>query len=146
PIGHGIIAPAGSAFFGPMFEDGGSLTSTVGALIGTGPGRGIGFMYLLFGAAMLGLVVVGLRLRVLARFDLDVPDALPDDLVGIQERERRVKAARAKKAKAAAPVPAAPATDTTPTHDHTPTDDDTPTHDHTPTDDDTPARTVEAAR
>ncbi len=134
PIGHGIIAPAGSAFFGPMFEDGGSLTSTVGALIGTGPGRGIGFMYLLFGAAMLGLVVVGLRLRVLARFDLDVPDALPDDLVGIQERERRVKAARAKKAKAAASVPAAPATDATPTHDRTPTDDDTP------------ARTVEAAR
>ncbi|MFW3474300.1 amino acid adenylation domain-containing protein [Streptomyces microflavus] len=96
PVGHGIIAPAGSAFFGPMFEDGGTLTSTVGALIGTGPGRGIGFMYLMFGAAMLGLVVVGLRLPVLARFDLDVPDALPDDLVGIQERERRV-AERAKK-------------------------------------------------
>ncbi|XUZ96418.1 amino acid adenylation domain-containing protein [Streptomyces araujoniae] len=144
PIGHGIIAPAGSAFFGPMFEDGGSLTSTVGALIGTGPGRGIGFMYLLFGAAMLGLVVVGLRLRVLARFDLDVPDALPDDLVGIQERERRVKAARAKKAKSASPAAsAAPSavTDSSPV-----TDDDTPTHDHTPTDDDTPARTVEAAR
>ncbi|WP_432009095.1 amino acid adenylation domain-containing protein [Streptomyces bacillaris] len=161
PIGHGVIAPAGSAFFGPMFEDGGSLTSTVGALIGTGPGRGIGFMYLLFGAAMLGLVVVGLRLRVLARFDLDVPDALPDDLVGIQERERRVKAARARKLPQADRTPsraaeasAAPAVtdsspvtdDDTPTHDHTPTDDDTPTHDHTPTDDDTPARTVEAAR
>ncbi|MFF8436296.1 non-ribosomal peptide synthetase/MFS transporter [Streptomyces bacillaris] len=146
PIGHGIIAPAGSAFFGPMLEDGGSLTSTVGALIGTGPGRGIGFMYLLFGAAMLGLVVVGLRLRVLARFDLDVPDALPDDLVGIQERERRVKAARAKKLPQADRTPSraaeAPAvTDSSPV-----TDDDTPTHDHTPTDDDTPARTVEAAR
>ncbi|NEB42427.1 non-ribosomal peptide synthetase/MFS transporter [Streptomyces sp. SID14515] len=94
PIGHGIIAPVGSSVFGPMFEDGGSLTSTVGALIGTGPGRGIGFMYLLFGAAMLALVVIGLRLPVLARFDLDVPDALPDDLVGIQERERRAREAR----------------------------------------------------
>ncbi|MFE7335043.1 non-ribosomal peptide synthetase/MFS transporter [Streptomyces griseus] len=94
PIGHGIIAPVGSSVFGPMFEDGGSLTSTVGALIGTGPGRGIGFMYLLFGAAMLALVVIGLRLPVLARFDLDVPDALPDDLVGIQERERREREAR----------------------------------------------------
>ncbi|MEU0148673.1 amino acid adenylation domain-containing protein [Streptomyces sp. NPDC006288] len=93
PIGHGIIAPVGSSVFGPMFEDGGSLASTVGVLIGTGPGRGIGFMYLLFGAAMLVLVVVGLRLPVLSRFDLDVPDALPDDLVGIQERERRIKAA-----------------------------------------------------
>ncbi|MFD8728289.1 amino acid adenylation domain-containing protein [Streptomyces sp. NPDC059611] len=108
PIGHGIIAPAGSAFFGPMFEDGGSLTSTVGALIGTGPGRGIGFMYLLFGAAMLALVVVGLRLPVLARFDLDVPDALPDDLVGIQERERRV-AARAVRTRGAPKGPAATA-------------------------------------
>ncbi|ARI53936.1 non-ribosomal peptide synthetase [Streptomyces sp. S8] len=143
PIGHGIIAPAGSAFFGPMFEDGGSLTSTAGALIGTGPGRGIGFMYLLFGAAMLGLVVVGLRLRVLARFDLDVPDALPDDLVGIQERERRVKAARAKKAKSASPAASAAPSAVT---DSSPVTDDTPTHDHTPTDDDTPARTVEAAR
>ncbi|MFH9754822.1 amino acid adenylation domain-containing protein [Streptomyces griseus] len=94
PIGHGIIAPVGSSVFGPMFEDGGSLTSTVGALIGTGPGRGIGFMYLLFGAAMLALVVIGLRLPVLARFDLDVPDALPDDLVGIQERERRAREAQ----------------------------------------------------
>ncbi|UCA48342.1 amino acid adenylation domain-containing protein [Streptomyces sp. WA6-1-16] len=93
PIGHGVIAPVGSAVFGPMFEDGGSLASTVGALIGTGPGRGIGFMYLLFGAAMLALVVIGLRLPVLARFDLDVPDALPDDLVGIQERDRRTRAA-----------------------------------------------------
>ncbi|WP_257133825.1 MFS transporter, partial [Streptomyces sp. f51] len=95
PIGHGVIAPVGSAVFGPMFEDGGSLASTVGALIGTGPGRGIGFMYLLFGAAMLALVVIGLRLPVLARFDLDVPDALPDDLVGIQERDRRTRAAQA---------------------------------------------------
>ncbi|MGW4175869.1 hypothetical protein [Streptomyces rubiginosohelvolus] len=67
----------------------------MGALIGTGPGRGIGFMYLLFGAAMLALVVIGLRLPVLARFDLDVPDALPDDLVGIQERDRRTRAAQA---------------------------------------------------
>jgi hypothetical protein len=31
---------------------------------------------------MLVLAVVGLRLRVFARFDFDVPDALPDDLVG----------------------------------------------------------------
>lgn len=89
PIGHGIIAPAGSALFGPLLQDDGALASSVGAVIGTGPGRGIGFMYLLFGAAMLVLVAVGLRMRVLARFDVDVPDALPDDLVGIQERERR---------------------------------------------------------
>ncbi|WEH34008.1 amino acid adenylation domain-containing protein [Streptomyces sp. AM 4-1-1] len=95
PIGHGIIAPAGSALFGPMLDEGGPLASTVGAVIGTGPGRGIGFMYLLFGAAMLVLVVVGLRLPVLAKFDENVPDALPDDLVGIQERERRIAEAGA---------------------------------------------------
>ncbi|WP_443045309.1 amino acid adenylation domain-containing protein [Streptomyces sp. NBC_00342] len=102
PIGHGIIAPAGSALFGPLLEDDGPLASTVGAVIGTGPGRGIGFMYVLFGAAMLVLVAVGLRMRVLSRFDLDVPDALPDDLVGIQELERRMAGAPAGKTEAGA--------------------------------------------
>ncbi len=90
PIGHGVIAPLGSALFGPLLDDDGALASSVGAVIGTGPGRGIGFMYLLFGAAMLALVAIGLRMPVLARFDLDVPDALPDDLVGVQERARRL--------------------------------------------------------
>ncbi|MQY15424.1 D-alanine--poly(phosphoribitol) ligase subunit 1 [Streptomyces sp. RB5] len=97
PLGHGVVAPVGSAVFGPLMEKGGALAPVFGPLIGTGPGRGIALMYVLFGLVMMGLVAIGLRLPVLARFDRDVPDAEPDDLVGLRERaraaaDRRVKA------------------------------------------------------
>ncbi|WP_442906129.1 amino acid adenylation domain-containing protein [Kitasatospora sp. NBC_00458] len=95
PLGHGVIAPLGSAVFGPLMEPGGALAPVFGPLIGTGPGRGIALMYVLFGLAMLVLVLVGLRLPALARFDRDVPDAEPDDLVGLRERARAAAARRA---------------------------------------------------
>ena len=63
---------------------GGALASTAGAVIGTGPGRGIGLMYVLFGLAIVAVALIGLRVPVLARFDRDVPDAVADDLVGLQ--------------------------------------------------------------
>ncbi|MFB6625081.1 amino acid adenylation domain-containing protein [Streptomyces sp. NPDC056374] len=96
PLGHGVVAPLGSAFFGPLMEPGGALAPVFGPLIGTGPGRGIALMYVLFGLAMAGLVVLGLRLPTLARFDRDVPDAEPDDLVGLRERARAAADRRAK--------------------------------------------------
>ncbi|MEV0132076.1 amino acid adenylation domain-containing protein [Dactylosporangium sp. NPDC050688] len=92
PIGHGIVAPLGTKFFEPLLAPGGALAGSVGAVIGTGPGRGIAFMYVVFGLAMAAMVAAGLRIPVLRRFDRDVPDALPDDLVGIQELRRRVPA------------------------------------------------------
>ncbi|MFD4152395.1 amino acid adenylation domain-containing protein [Streptomyces hydrogenans] len=95
PLGHGVVAPLGSGFFGPLMEPGGALAPVFGPLIGTGPGRGIALMYVLFGLAMAGLVVLGLRLPSLARFDRDVPDAEPDDLVGLRERARAAADRRA---------------------------------------------------
>jgi hypothetical protein len=38
---------------------------------------------------IVGLGLVSLRTRVLSRFDADVPDALPDDVVGLQALEAR---------------------------------------------------------
>ncbi|MFE3206136.1 amino acid adenylation domain-containing protein [Embleya sp. NPDC059237] len=104
PIGHGIIAPLGAKLFEPLMTDDGPLASSMGRLIGHGEGRGIGLLYLVFGAAMLALVLIGLRLPVLAHFDRDVPDAPADDEVGIQERERRIRARAAGSAPALAEV------------------------------------------
>jgi MFS family permease len=84
PIGFGLVAPYGSSVFEPLLAPGGPLAGTVGAVIGTGGGRGIGFMYLLFALAIAVIVLVALRVRALARFDEEVPDALPDDLIGLQ--------------------------------------------------------------
>ncbi|GAA2393648.1 amino acid adenylation domain-containing protein [Dactylosporangium salmoneum] len=88
PLGFGVIAPLGSALAGPLLEPGGALASTVGVLIGTGPGRGIALIYLVFALAMAAWAATALRGR-LARFDQDVPDALPDDLIGLEALRRQ---------------------------------------------------------
>ncbi|GAA4579445.1 hypothetical protein GCM10023194_05120 [Planotetraspora phitsanulokensis] len=82
PVGFGLIAPYGTALFEPLLAPGGALAPTVGAVIGTGEGRGIGFMYLLF--ALLMAVIALVALRWLAGFDDRVPDAVADDLIGLE--------------------------------------------------------------
>lgn len=76
PIGFGLVAPYASTLLEP-------LAPSVRALIGTGPGRGIALMYLIFALAIAVIAVVALRSR-LARFDDEVADAVPDDLVGLK--------------------------------------------------------------
>ncbi|GAA3026763.1 amino acid adenylation domain-containing protein [Streptosporangium longisporum] len=91
PIGFGLVAPYGSAVFEPLMAPGGPLAGTVGLVLGTGEGRGIGFMYVCFGLAIALIALVAMRVRVLARFDVDVPDALPDDLVGFETLQSRAR-------------------------------------------------------
>jgi hypothetical protein len=66
----------------------GALAGTVGQVIGTGEGRGIGLAYVVFALVMGSINLGALGLRTLRRFDTEVPDSLPDDVVGVQERER----------------------------------------------------------
>ncbi|GAA4199743.1 hypothetical protein GCM10022252_52010 [Streptosporangium oxazolinicum] len=89
PIGFGLVAPYGSALFKPLLVPGGPLADTVGLVLGTGEGRGVGLMYVLFAVAIAVTALVAMRTRTLSRFDEDVPDALPDDLVGFQTIQRR---------------------------------------------------------
>ena len=71
PIGWGLIVPYGTKLFEPR----------------------IGLMYVVFAAAMALIVLVALRTPALRRFDTDVPDSVPDDLIGLEARQRRPHAA-----------------------------------------------------
>jgi amino acid adenylation domain-containing protein len=84
PIGYGLVAPNAAGLLNPLLVKGGALASTVGRLIGTGPGRGLGLMYVLFGLAIVAVALIAMRVPALARFDREVPDAVADDLVGLQ--------------------------------------------------------------
>ncbi|WP_433342569.1 amino acid adenylation domain-containing protein [Micromonospora sp. CA-111912] len=106
PIGFALIAPAATALFEPMLAPGGALAGSVGAVIGTGPGRGMGFAYVCFGAALVLVTLGGFAIRLLRRFDMEVPDSLPDDLIGAQERERRLAARAAERQEEKVPVAA----------------------------------------
>ncbi|SBT39365.1 non-ribosomal peptide synthetase/MFS transporter [Micromonospora auratinigra] len=98
PIGFALLAPGATALFEPMLAPGGALADSVGAVIGTGPGRGIGFAYVCFGLILVLITLGGFAIRLLRRFDLEVEDSLPDDLIGAQERERRLAARAAERA------------------------------------------------
>ena len=58
----------------PALRPGGALGATVGAWFGTGPGRGIGFLFFLSGAVGLVLSVLALLHRRLRRLETLVPD------------------------------------------------------------------------
>ncbi|MGC0416368.1 non-ribosomal peptide synthetase/MFS transporter [Embleya sp. AB8] len=93
PLGFGVIAPLAVHLLEPLFRPGGALASSVGRVIGVGDGRGTGFLYLLCASAMILLALASFRHRVLSHFDDEVPDAMPDDLIGIEERRKKRTAA-----------------------------------------------------
>ncbi|MFE4476246.1 MULTISPECIES: non-ribosomal peptide synthetase/MFS transporter [Streptomycetaceae] len=95
PVGFAVVAPFGPGLLQPLMDHDGALAGSVGRLIGTGDGRGIGLLYLLFGLAMAALALVCLAVPVLRHFDRDVPDAEPDDLVGLQTIQDRAADAAA---------------------------------------------------
>ncbi len=82
PIELWAARPVRNCAFEPLMADHGPLASTVGMIIGTGGGRGIALMYVLFALVMAAAVVIGTRMRRLWNFDLEVPDAIPDDVIG----------------------------------------------------------------
>ncbi|MFJ9952359.1 amino acid adenylation domain-containing protein [Kitasatospora sp. NPDC091207] len=109
PVGFAVVAPLGPRLVQPLVDENGPLAGTVGRLIGTGEGRGIGLLYLLFGLAMALLVLICLAVPALRHFDRDVPDAEPDDLVGLTALTDRAAAPAAPAAAPPAPATTAPA-------------------------------------
>ncbi|MEE6260935.1 non-ribosomal peptide synthetase/MFS transporter [Plantactinospora sonchi] len=89
PLGFAVIVPFGPRLLDPLLAEGGALAGTVGQVIGVGPGRGIGLMYLISAIAMVVLALTCLRVGILARFDTAVRQAPPDDLFGVSAREER---------------------------------------------------------
>lgn len=71
PIGWGLIVPYGTKLFQPH----------------------IGRMYPVLAAGMVLVVLAALRTPALRRFDIDVPDSVPDDLIGLEARQRRPRTA-----------------------------------------------------
>ncbi|GAA0983215.1 hypothetical protein GCM10009555_054570 [Acrocarpospora macrocephala] len=80
PFGYIVVVPYGSELF-----------KHIGAAAGIGADRGIGLLYLVCGLAIAVIALAALRISRLARFDEEVPDAVPDDLVGTQALQRRLE-------------------------------------------------------
>ena len=78
PVAYFLAGPLADRVFEPMFAPGGLLTGSVGALIGVGPGRGIGFLFVLLGLLVVAGLFFGWSYQRLRLVEEEVPDAEPD--------------------------------------------------------------------
>lgn len=77
PIGFLIIAPLADPLVRPLLEPDGPLASTAGAVLGTGPGRGLALLVVVSGLAQLAWALWGWRNRTLRDLEDHLPDAVP---------------------------------------------------------------------
>lgn len=89
PLASAIAGPLVDHVFQPLLSPGGALATTfVGRLIGVGPGRGVGLLFVLLGVIVLiivGLAFLNPRLR---RIETELPDAVRQD-PGMPDAERQ---------------------------------------------------------
>lgn len=74
-----MAGPIADRWFEPWLAPGGALASSVGRVIGTGPGRGIGFLFIVMGAATLAVFLAAALAPRVRDMEDDLPDALPDE-------------------------------------------------------------------
>ncbi len=78
PIAYILAGPLADGFFEPLLADDGALAGPIGQVIGTGPGRGIGFMYVLMGLGLAVVSLAGFAIRPLRNVETDLPDVIAD--------------------------------------------------------------------
>jgi hypothetical protein len=93
PIAYLSAGPLADRVFEPMLAVGGRLAGSVGAVIGTGPGRGIGFMFVLTGLGTIILAAIAFARPSIRNVEDELPDMIPDEpmvdeLTRLPPRER----------------------------------------------------------
>lgn len=74
PIGYCLAGPLAEKVFEPLLIKGGLLAGSVGAVIGTGPGRGMGLMFIVLGVLMTMIALIAYGVPAIRRVE-DLPDA-----------------------------------------------------------------------
>ncbi len=75
PLGYLLAGPLADHVFEPLLAPGGALAGTVGRVIGVGPGRGIGLLFVVLGALVLTTLATAWRNPRLRRVETELPDA-----------------------------------------------------------------------
>jgi len=81
PLAYLVAGPLADYVFEPLMAPNGLLAGSVGQLIGVGPGRGIGLMFMVMGIFTMMVTVVAYHYPRLRLVEDELPDAIPDDKV-----------------------------------------------------------------
>jgi len=79
PVAYLAAGPVADRVFEPLLAVGGGLADSVGSVIGTGPGRGIGFMFILMGLGTFALAVAAYSNASIRNLEEELPDMIPDE-------------------------------------------------------------------
>lgn len=83
PISYIIVGPLVDHVFEPMMAADGFLARTVGIILGVGPGRGIGLLFMLVGAGWFAVAIISLLNPRIRNVETELPDAtLPTKHIG----------------------------------------------------------------
>jgi hypothetical protein len=75
PFAYAIAGPLADKVFGPLLVIGGPLAPTVGRLLGVGPGRGIGLLFIILGTFVVLISASAFMFRRLRLVEEELPDA-----------------------------------------------------------------------
>ncbi len=75
PIAYLVAGPLADKIFEPLMIVNGPLAGTIGQLIGTGPGRGIGLMFIVFGTLTMLMTIIAYQYAPLRFVEYELPDA-----------------------------------------------------------------------
>ena len=78
PLAYLAAGPLADQVFEPLLVEGGALANSVGRIIGTGQGRGIGMLYLILGIISLLATAAGFLYPRLRRVEIELPDIIVD--------------------------------------------------------------------
>jgi MFS family permease len=77
PLAFLAAGPLADLVFEPLMTPGGGLADTLGPVFGTGPGRGIGLLFVIAGLAIMLIAMVGWLVPRVRNLEAEIPDALP---------------------------------------------------------------------
>jgi hypothetical protein len=83
PLAYLLAGPLADKVFEPLLAHRGPLAGSIGQVVGAGPGRGIGLMFLLMGVAKMAITLIGYAQRHIRH----VEDELPDVVTSVPETQ-----------------------------------------------------------
>jgi DHA3 family macrolide efflux protein-like MFS transporter len=89
PLAYIVAGPLADEVFRPLLLEGGALADSVGRIIGVGPGRGTGFMFIIVGAISIFVAAAGYLSPHVRNVEDELPDAVPspDSSAGPEREE-----------------------------------------------------------
>ena len=80
PLAYLVAGPLADRIFEPLMKVNGPLAGTIGQMIGTGPGRGIGLMFIVLGTLTILITIIAYQYAPLRLVEKELPDAIIDTI------------------------------------------------------------------